>query len=70
MKKIENKEQVPNTKSELELIQQQISEASAEINLILVKNKLEFVVVHRLIVNQELKQEEIGHDMVIRPIRK
>ena len=55
---------------EAELLKETVKVASAEINLILVKHKLEFVVVHKLIVNPELKQEEIAHDIVLRPAKK
>jgi len=60
---------VNETNTEVELIKEKIKLASAEINLILVKHKLEFVVVHKFVVNPELKQEEIAHDIILRPVK-
>ena len=58
---------VKETNTELELLQEKIKVASAEINSVLTKHQLEFVVIHKLSVNPELKQEEILHDIVMRP---
>jgi hypothetical protein len=48
-------------------LQAKINRVSAEINEILVKNGLELVVMHDIRMNQELKQEEIGHNISLKP---
>ena len=54
----------------LELLREVIKTASAEINLVLVKHKLEIAVAHKLVVNPDLKQEEIAHEIVLRPAKQ
>lgn len=67
--KVDAKEEVKGD-ADFELLKSTIQAASSEINLVLTKHKLEFVVVHKLVMNPELKQEEIAHDIVLRPMRK
>ena len=68
MEEIKNEElKVNEINTEIEQLREKIKVASEELNSVLVKHKLEFVVVHKLSVNQELKQEEILHDIVLRP---
>ena len=64
-----NKTNTESLNAELETIKENIKIASAEINLILAKNKLEFAVAHKISVNADLKQEEIAHEIVIRPTK-
>ena len=54
----------------IELLREVIKTASAEINLVLVKHKLEIAVAHKLVVNPDLKQEEIAHEIVLRPAKQ
>ena len=53
----------------VELLKEVIKTASAEINLVLVKHKLEIAVAHKLVVNPDLRQEEIAHEIVLRPAK-
>jgi len=66
---LETKGKVNEINTDIELLKSKIKSASEEINLVLAKYRLEFVVAHKLIVNQELKQEEIAHDIVLRPTK-
>ena len=59
----------PEKDTRLELLKETIKAALAEINLILVKYKLEFAVIHKLAINPELKQEEIVHEIVLKPTK-
>lgn len=66
MKKVKA-EAVQTAAPEVEVIQKKINDASSEINAILVKYGIEFVVVHKMTTNADLKQEEIVHEIVMRP---
>ena len=55
------------TEADVNALQKKIQDASSEINSVLVKYQIEFIVVHKMSVNSDLKQEEIVHEIVLRP---
>ena len=71
--KVEEKSPIQQT-AELEKIQkdllERVQKTAAEVNDVLVKNGFEFQVTHKIVMNPDLKQEEIFHDIVLRPKRK
>lgn len=54
------------TKEQLELVEK-IKNCSSEINGILVKYELQFQVTHKIVIDPDLKREDIAHDIVLRP---
>jgi hypothetical protein len=64
------------TKKAPELTQEQkdflekVKKCAEEVNAVLTKHELQFVVTHKIVVDPELKREEILHDIILRPIQK
>jgi len=47
-------------------LQEKVQSAAKEVNEVLEKYGLEFQVTHKIVVNPDLKQEEIFHDILLR----
>jgi hypothetical protein len=58
---------VPPEMSKLQML---IKETSIQMNDVLVQAGLELGVIHQIRMNPELKQEEIYHDIILKPVRK
>jgi hypothetical protein len=47
-----------------------VKKCAEEVNTVLTKYGLQFVVTHKIIVDTDLKREDILHDIILRPIPK
>jgi hypothetical protein len=54
---------------QVDSLQKKIKETSIQVNDILVKAGLELAVIHQIRINPELRQEEIAHDIILKPKR-
>lgn len=60
----------PELTAEQKAFLEKVKACAGEVNTVLSKYELQFTVTHKIVVDTDLKREDIIHDIILRPIQK